>query len=105
MIFKTKKDIWYPKYWESENYSLGVAYETFGRFKIQFMHRLGNDNWQVIREWTSYKWELIEKTIRSIFKSLKEIPDLSPKAKLGDKRHWEIVSEFLPESRNKLLED
>lgn len=101
-LIKTNK--WYPKYWETKHYAVGVIYEPNQRYKIQFMHRIGKDNWEVMREYVSYEWELIAKTIRVIFDRLKDVGDEDPEKIYGSQKHKQIVADFLPEERRGLLE-
>lgn len=105
MIFNlNKKNQWYPKYWETKYYAVGVIYELNQRYKIQFLSRIGKDNWEVLGEWASYEWPLISKTIQTIFDRLKDIDDEKPDTIYGTHKHKEIVADFLPEKRSGLLE-
>ncbi len=104
MIFKLKENKCYPKYWETKYYAIGVSYETLDKYRVEFLHRIKKDNWQVMGEWTSYEWERIAKLIRTIFDRLKEIDDENPTKVFGSHQHKEIVADFLPEIRQGLLE-
>jgi len=99
MIFQSKKSKYYPKYWESEYYAVAVVFGAFDYRELQVLRKIGT-NWQVIRTWESYEWKDIEKLIRSIFNSLEDVEDKNPDITIGDKKHWEIVEELLPESNN-----
>lgn len=105
MIFTlNKKNKWYPKYWETKYYAVGVQYELNGRYKVQFLSRIGKDNWQVMGGWMSYKWDLIAKLLITIFDRLKDVDDKKPDTIYGTSKHKDIVADFLPEHRNNLLE-
>ena len=101
MKFEEASDPHYARWFVSENgtFFIGVLNYLFGQKCIQvlFKNLLEHQDRYVIREWRTYKPQLVETLIKEIKHNLANV-----EAGWGD---WALVEKFLPEKTAKYLED